>query len=83
MISGDKLAINSDKVAISGDKILYSKNEKLVIDYLKSNKEITNKQLREIAKIKESAANKILKSLVQKDKIVAIGDKRGRYYTNR
>lgn len=76
--SGDKVVISGDKVAINNNE--FNENEILVINYLKANKTITNKDLRIMAKIKESGANKVLRGLVEKNIITAIGEKRGRHY---
>lgn len=79
-ISSDKVAISGDKVAISGEKIELSDNENRIIEYLKKNESITNKESRELSNLSSSGVRKIFDSLVQKRLIVPVGNKKSRYY---
>lgn len=78
--SSDKVAISSDKVAISGDKIQLNNKESEIVDYIKDNGRITNKEARELTKLSSSGVRKIFDVLVQKELIIAVGDKKSRYY---
>lgn len=78
--SSDKVAISSDKVAISGDKIELNNKESEIVDYIKDNGRITNKEARELTKLSSSGVRKIFDVLVQKELIIAVGDKKSRYY---
>ncbi len=78
--SSDKVAISSDKVAISGDKIQLNNKESEIVDYIKDNGRITNKEARELTKLSSSGVRKIFDVLAQKELIIAVGDKKSRYY---
>lgn len=71
---------SSDKVAISSHKIGLNDSENKIIEYLKKNRSITNKESRVITNLSSSGVRKIFDSLVQKKLIVAVGDKKSRYY---
>lgn len=74
----DKVPISADKVPISADKIL--SNEEKVIDYLKENDEITNKVVQELCGIKDTASKNLLRKMVEKKLLTAIGEKKSRVY---
>ncbi|MCH5138951.1 hypothetical protein JMF89_17435, partial [Clostridiaceae bacterium UIB06] len=78
--SSDKVAISSDKVSISGDKIELNDSENKIIQYLKENESITNKESRVITNISSSGVRKVFDSLVQKNLIIPVGNKKSRYY---
>ena len=65
---------------ISSDKIQLSDSENKIIQYLKKNESITNKESRDIKNLSSPGVRKVFDSLVQKDLIVPIGDKKSRYY---
>ena len=71
---------SSDKVLISSDKIQLSDSENKIIQYLKKNESITNKESRAITNLSSSGVRKVFDSLVQKNLIVPIGDNKSRYY---
>jgi ATP-dependent DNA helicase RecG len=92
--NNDKVAISVDKVAISGDKIRESHErfsidstriqlsdaESKIILYLKEYEVITNRKAREITGMSSSGVRKVFEGLVQKNLIIAYGDKKSRYY---
>lgn len=92
--NSDKVAISGDKVAISGDKIRESDEsfsvdssrnqlsdaENKIILYLKEYETITNRKAREITGLSSSGVRKVFEGLVQKNLIIAYGDKKSRYY---
>lgn len=85
---------NNDKVAISGDKIRESDErfsvdssrnqlsdaENKIILYLKEYETITNRKAREITGLSSSGVRKVFEGLVQKNLIIAYGDKKSRGY---
>lgn len=78
--SNDRVAISGDKVAISGDKTELNNKESEIVDYIKNNGRITNKEARELTKLLSSGVRKIFDVLTQKELIIAVGDKKSRYY---
>lgn len=70
---------NADKTPISADKSL-SANEGKVIGYLQSNQAITNKLVQELCGIKDTASKNLLRKLVEKELLIAVGEKKSREY---
>ena len=71
--SSDKVAISSDKVEISSDKassneykFQVNNSESKVINYLKKNESITNKEAREVTGLSSSGVRKVFDGLIQK-----------------
>ncbi|MGD9581576.1 MAG: ATP-binding protein, partial [Vampirovibrionia bacterium] len=58
----------------------YSKEELKILDYLSENEYINNTQCQKILRVKGKQAQYILTKLVKKDKLVSIGEKKGRKY---
>ena len=77
--NADKTPISADKVPISADKSL-SSNEGKVIEYLQSNQVITNKLVQELCGIKDTASKNLLRKMVEKELLIAVGEKKSREY---
>ena len=78
-ISADKTPISADKTPISADKVL-SVNERKIIEYLETNTNITNKQVQELCNIKDTASKNLLRNMVKKELLIAMGYKKFRRY---
>lgn len=76
--SADKTPINAEKVPINTDRILT--NEEKVLEYLKVHEEITNKIVQELCSIKDTASKNLLRKMVEKKLLIAIGEKKSRVY---
>lgn len=78
--SADKVPISADKVPIKGANKTLSANEKKVIEYLKTNQAITNKLVQQLCGIKDTASKNLLRKLVEKELLIAVGEKKSREY---
>lgn len=79
-ISADKQPISADKQPINSvDKKLVL-NEEKVIAYLQEHLFITNRNVQELCGIKDTAAKNLLRKMVDKKLLVAIGEKKSRVY---
>ncbi|MGI6502308.1 MAG: ATP-binding protein [Anaerostipes sp.] len=78
-ISADKVPISADKTPISADKSL-SVNENKVMEHLQSNQAITNKMVQELCGIKDTASKNLLRKMVEKELLSAVGEKKSREY---
>lgn len=58
----------------------YTKEELKILDYVNDNEYINNTQCQKILRVKGKQAQYILTKLVKKDKLVSIGEKKGRKY---
>ena len=58
----------------------YTKEELKILNYLNENEYINNTQCQKILRVKGKQAQYILTKLVKKDKLVSIGEKKGRKY---
>lgn len=76
--STSKVPVSTDKVTISTDKL--NKNELKITKYLENYNTITNKDVREITGLSESGAKKVLRNMVGKNLVIAIGVNKSRYY---
>ncbi len=72
----------SDKVAISSDKVAIN-NEDKILEYIKTNKKITNLEAREITGLSSAGVRRIFVNLVKKSIIEPIGEEKSRYYVVR
>jgi len=70
-----KTPINADKTPINADKI-----EKLIIEYLETNEYITNQIAKEMYDIKDTRCKTILRSLVERNILIAEGANKNRRY---
>ena len=70
---------DADKTPISADKSL-SVNENKVIEYLQSNQAITNRAVQELCGIKDTASKNLLRKMVEKELLDAVGEKKAREY---
>ena len=87
IISNEK-EIASNEKEIAGNEKEIAGNEKLnnkkeIIEYLLKNKKITNKDVRNITGLKESASRELLQEMVTDNLIEPKGENRGRYYIKR
>lgn len=78
MESTEKVRISTDKTRINIDDL--SENHKRVIQYVKDNGRITNKEVRELLHVKDSRALKVLRELVEIGILIKEGKLRGSYY---
>lgn len=79
-ISADKVPISANKTAIKvADKSL-SVNENKVIEYLQSNQAITNRVVQVLCGIKDTASKNLLRKMVEKELLFAVGEKKAREY---
>ncbi len=79
--SSDKVAIGSDKVAIGSDKsVLFNRNEKIILNYLQTNTQITNSAARRITSLSSPSVRKIFVKLTKNGIIKAVGNNKNRYY---
>ena len=72
--------VDADKVPIKGADKALSINEKKVIEYLQSNQAITNKMVQELCGIKDTASKNLLRKMVEKELLIAVGEKKAREY---
>ncbi len=77
-IASNEEEIADNKKEIVGNKKLNNKKE--IIEYLLKNKKITNKDVRNITGLKESASRELLQEMVTDNLIEPKGENRGRYY---
>ena len=87
-IISDEKEIASNEKEIAGNEKEIAGNEKLnnkkeIIEYLLKNKKITNKDVRNITGLKESASRELLQEMVIDNLIEPKGENRGRYYIKR
>ena len=75
-----KPAETTDKPAETGDKPKTSMQAQRIIEYIKENGFITTLIACEILKLKSSRAKEIIKTMVDKDIIIAVGESRARKY---
>lgn len=61
-------------------RLTLEEKQKMVLDYLKKNKKITNKEARELLYMSERGIRKILNKMAENKMIIAYGEKKGRYY---
>ena len=80
-IASNEEEIADNKKEIVGNKKLNNKKE--IIEYLLKNKKITNKDVRNITGLKESASRELLQEMVIDNLIEPKGENRGRYYIKR
>lgn len=78
--SADKTNESADKPAETGDKPKTSMQAQRIIEYIKENGFITTLIACEILKLKSSRAKEIIKTMVDKDIIIAVGESRARKY---
>lgn len=70
----DKKPIKADKKPI---KIV---RENLIIDYVKNNGSISNKEARELLGLADSTTKRVLKEMVDKDILAVEGERKARRY---
>lgn len=80
-IAGNEKEIAGNEKEIAGNEKLNNKKE--IIEYLLKNKKITNKDVRNITGLKESASRELLQEMVIDNLIEPKGENRGRYYIKR
>ena len=73
----DKLTNSTDKNNLSTEK---NKKEKEIVNFIKENGRIRNKDVAKIMGITADGAKKVLGKLVAKEVLIPIGEKKGRYY---
>lgn len=76
--STSEVPVSTDKVTISTDKL--NENEFKIIKYFENYNTITNKDVREITGLSDSGAKKVLRNMVGKYLVIAIGENKSRYY---
>ncbi len=81
-IDADKTPINTDKMPINTDKmpINTDKREEIILDYLRENGSISNKNACELIGLKDSTVKKIFSKMVNKGLITPIGERKSRKY---
>lgn len=77
--STDKIEESTDIVRINTEKM--SLSQRKIIEFLIENGRITNKEVQQLLKVKDSRALKILKELVELGIITKKGKLKGSYYT--
>ncbi len=78
MMSTDKIRKSTDKVRKNTDKL--NDNHKKIIQYVEEKGAITNKEVQNLLKVKDSRALKILKELVEAGVLKKEGKLKGSYY---
>lgn len=78
------MPIKRTKVPITADKppinFVLEEQERLIIDYINKHSSITNANACETLGIKPTRAKEIIKTMVDKDIIIAVGESRARKY---
>ena len=69
------MPINTDKMPINTDK-----REEIILDYLRENGSISNKNACELTGLKDSTVKKIFSKMVNKGLITPIGERKSRKY---
>lgn len=76
-VSTDKSTNSTDKNNLSTEK---NKVEKEIVNFIKENGRIRNKDVAKIMRITGDGAKKVLEKLVKREVLIPIGKKKGRYY---
>lgn len=76
--STEKVRISTEKVRISADTL--NENQKKIVQYVNDKGRVTNKEVQELLKVKESRALKILRELVETGVLKKEGKFKGTYY---
>ena len=78
-VKTDKNVKSTDKVWINTDKLNFS--QKKIVDFILENGRITNRDVQQLLKVKDSRALKVLKEMIVMGVIEKHGQLKGSYYT--